>query len=906
MTPLYSSIEHETSYSPLQSGITVFVILESAEEVNNKLSFRNQNILSSHFEVILIVLSAESQASAEQLVCQYLNEGVAVSTCEVHSFSPLEDVLKQAKFEMSTFLLSTDRISDHYLSTLWRYYSSEVLTVGYQATNPIHVLDRPVYTTQANANRQLRQTQVIPFGDMLDDLVGDIAYAGATAIVRSTAEILGLRLSDIEILWLSVVTVYRVEVVVPPDYTGATRFTNGVHDVKEITAPEQLCLLYNTLEDLNPFMALGIPKTDQEHITDIMRKKIRRECLRGRFRQSLLNSLHGQPFSARWIYFFGYLWKEFPRDLVLQETIVSLIKENSKCYLDAAYLGVRSRIDPWIEILLSESCDQAVQECLRVGLDKRLDLPDEIQQTGNYPQKQALGAALGFLARGNITVALDILDRTVDTEVYLGNLLRNAITDRVTRGKTGQALRLTERYISSVGRDQWSTMLTEQLNISHQHPEDYWTASRLSSRGYPFPKPRGQAVYVPKNKTVFYMLHNSLPYASAGYATRTHGLLTSLNTYGWAVQGVTRLGFPFDTPGNERLHSIPSIDVIGDVMYAHLSTVRLECKKNPLVSYIEAYSHRIVERALIEKPAIIHGASNHWNGLATVATANLLGIPSIYEVRGLWEVTRGSRDPRWRGSGMFRYMARMEAEAAKGATRVITITQALKNELIARGVTADKITVVPNGVDSSRFRPLSQNSELKEQLGLRGKTVIGYVGSILDYEGLDLLIRACAQLAEHRSDFHLLLVGDGAERATFQELAASLGILNRVVTFTGRVDHMLIENYYSIIDIAPFPRLPLEVCELVSPLKPFEAMAMGKAVLCSDVAAMAEFIDPGVNGLLFRKGDLDSLVDVLGNLLDDENLRIELGENARQFVETERDWKKLALKVVEIYTDLAR
>jgi glycosyltransferase involved in cell wall biosynthesis len=247
----------------------------------------------------------------------------------------------------------------------------------------------------------------------------------------------------------------------------------------------------------------------------------------------------------------------------------------------------------------------------------------------------------------------------------------------------------------------------------------------------------------------------------------------------------------------------------------------------------------------------------------------------------------------------------MEADAARGATKVLAITQALKDELVERGVDEDKIVLVPNGVDTERFTPLPRDEELAAQLGVAGKTVIGYVGTIVDYEGLDLLLETAARLKRSREDFHMLIIGDGAKLEELQATAAAQG-LDDVVTFTGRIPHEEVERYYSIIDVTPFPRLPLPVCEMVSPLKPFEAMAMGKAVIASDVAALAEIVTPGRNGLLHVKGSAESLTEQVEHLLDDPELRARLGVQARDWVVAERDWKQLASTVARTYEDVVR
>ncbi|HEV7826925.1 MAG TPA: glycosyltransferase [Mycobacteriales bacterium] len=431
-------------------------------------------------------------------------------------------------------------------------------------------------------------------------------------------------------------------------------------------------------------------------------------------------------------------------------------------------------------------------------------------------------------------------------------------------------------------------------------------ARTLLRRGFPFDPPAPEPVVEPNPRRVLYLLHNSLPWRSAGYATRTHGLLVGLRRAGWDVDGVTRLGFPHDqyTPAEAEALVVPDTDVVDEVPYRRLvDPADHRMPKKPLYDFVHRYADRLERLARAERPAILHGASNHWNGLAAGVVAGRLGIPYVYEVRGLWEVTRGSREPGYVGSPMYNLQVRMEADAAARADRVIAITGALRDEMVRRGVPEDHIVVVPNGVDTTRFTPLPRDGALAAQLGMTGKTVIGYVGSVLDYEGLELMMDAVAALAAERDDFAVLVVGDGTAYPDVVARAQRLG-LGGVVTFTGRVPHADVERYYSVIDIAPFPRLPLPVCEMVSPLKPFEAMAMAKTVVVSDVAALAEIVTDGVNGLQFAKGDVASLTATLRRLLDEPELRTRLAEAGRDWVRAERDWTGLAARVDAVYADI--
>jgi glycosyltransferase involved in cell wall biosynthesis len=205
-------------------------------------------------------------------------------------------------------------------------------------------------------------------------------------------------------------------------------------------------------------------------------------------------------------------------------------------------------------------------------------------------------------------------------------------------------------------------------------------------------------------------------------------------------------------------------------------------------------------------------------------------------------------------------------------------------------------------VDTARFQPRSRDLLLGQKLSLGpDHVVIGYVGSILDYEGLDDLLRAVRLCIDRGlTKLRLLIVGDGAAYNSCVDLTRELG-LEEYAIFTGRVPHHEVEAYYSLVDITPFPRKPLPVTEMVSPLKPFEAMAMGKCVVVSSVAALAEIIADRPIGFVHEKGSVEALAEVLARVAADPDLRRNIGEEARRFVVAERDWRILARRVTEVY-----
>lgn len=508
-------------------------------------------------------------------------------------------------------------------------------------------------------------------------------------------------------------------------------------------------------------------------------------------------------------------------------------------------------------------------------------------------QEQALAQVIWCLGKGRKDAAIRAL-RTLPKEWTPVSSLRLAIRRELARGREAGAHKLLIEYNRLLPDDNWGKSKLEATKVSTDH--------ELATLGFPMPLRTENAKCINKSKAV-YLLHNSLPYHSAGYSTRTHGLLKSLKAMGWQMDPVTRLGYPYDMPNFKNLGNIPDNDLIDGINYHRLSVIPSMEFKRPIRKYVARYGAALKNYISESAPFVIHAASNHWNGLTAVSVANELGLKSVYEVRGLWEITRASRDPEWTDSDAYRYMARMEADAANHATHVIAITQALKNELVSRGVKEDKITVVPNGVDADRFIPIDSDPALAQELSIGDRVVVGYVGSVLDYEGLYLLAEAVAHLSPYRNDFKVLIVGDGAALEELKQRTVALHVDHKFI-FTGRVPHDMVEKYYSLIDIAPFPRLPLPVCEMVSPLKPFEAMAMGKAIVAADVAALSEIVEDGNTGLLHHKGDSLSLARCLENLLDNPALREELAANARQWVVERRQWNQLGEKVGEIYNDL--
>ena len=413
----------------------------------------------------------------------------------------------------------------------------------------------------------------------------------------------------------------------------------------------------------------------------------------------------------------------------------------------------------------------------------------------------------------------------------------------------------------------------------------------------------------PSGKRVIYHASQSMPHTSSGYAIRTHGLTSSLNSKGYDVDVYLRNGYPLDRT-DFKGDTVNATEEIENVSYyfshqnpqdASLINYQEIYNFNSLKKYEEMAISRLISIGKDTKPLAIHSASNFVVGLAGAKAAKALGIPSIYEIRGFWHLTQSTKREGYDSSDHYKLSERFEIETAKESDYVFTITQALKDILVENGVEEGKISVLPNAVDSSKFNMAPKDKKLESELGFEGKVVIGYIGSFVEYEGLDLLLEACSILKEKHGDiFRLLLVGDGDTMQFLRRTSRFLQLEDQVV-FTGRIPHEEVQRYYSLIDIAPLPRKGLRVCELVSPLKPFEAMGAGKVLITSSVQALAEIVQDGVTGMVFEKDNSNDLATKLETAILDEELRENIGENANKWVIENHSWDVISQRVTSLY-----
>jgi PEP-CTERM/exosortase A-associated glycosyltransferase len=310
---------------------------------------------------------------------------------------------------------------------------------------------------------------------------------------------------------------------------------------------------------------------------------------------------------------------------------------------------------------------------------------------------------------------------------------------------------------------------------------------------------------------------------------------------------------------------------------------------------------RISAVARKERPSILQAHSPVLNGLPALWAGRRLRLPMVYEARAFWEDAAVDHGTTRADSLRYRVSRALETWVFRRADRVITICEGMRHDIIGRGVDEQRVAVVPNGVDVEWFRSQPPNSELARSLRMNGGPVFGFVGSFYRYEGLRFLLDAVPALRRELPTARVLLVGTGEQEPALRVAAAGLG---DAVIFAGQVPHDQVRDFYSLIDVFVCPRRRMRLTETVTPLKPLEAMAMGRAVLASDVGGLVELVEHEVTGLVFHAESVESFVAEAARLGRDRSLRQRLGDAARRLVERERSWEQIGSRWVTLYAEL--
>jgi len=396
---------------------------------------------------------------------------------------------------------------------------------------------------------------------------------------------------------------------------------------------------------------------------------------------------------------------------------------------------------------------------------------------------------------------------------------------------------------------------------------------------------------------ILHVLDHSLPLHS-GYSFRTQGILSAQRARGWETVQLTSA---------KQLDCTAPEEQIDGWLYHRSPPLGSLVARMPVVNQwgvVRSLERRL--NALVPqcRPDIVHAHSPALTGIAAARVARRFGVPFLYECRAFWEDAAVDHGTTSEGSLRYRVTRDLETWVCRRADAITTICEGIRGDLAGRGLPGENITVIPNAVDLAEFEcPDTRPAELAAMVGLAGRTIVGFIGSFYAYEGLELALAALPAIAARIPDVALLLVGGGPQEEALRERAREPDLAGRVV-FAGRVPHAEVARYYDLIDLLVYPRRSMRLTELVTPLKPLEAMARRRPFVASDVGGHRELIEDGVTGTLFRADDAGALADAATRVLGDAAGGHARLDAARAFVERERTWPASVARYEGVYARL--
>ncbi len=399
-------------------------------------------------------------------------------------------------------------------------------------------------------------------------------------------------------------------------------------------------------------------------------------------------------------------------------------------------------------------------------------------------------------------------------------------------------------------------------------------------------------------RVVLHLVKESRPYYSNGFTSRSHENFKAEQAAGWTPIVLTEPGFPRAVVGD----AFERVEVYDGIEHRRLDT-GVDYAQVPADRWQEDFAWLAWQQVRAIRPDLIHvssGRRGYETALVALALKEKTGIPVVYEVRSFFEANWTPDLAREESGEIFRRRMEVETRCMLAADHVLTLGTAMRDEIVARGVPAEKVSLVPNAVNLENFVPGPRDEDLAARFGITMPT-FGYVSN-MDHrrEGQELLIEAAARLKERGIEAQCVLVGGGGRVATLKGLAARWDVEDRVV-FTGPVDHTEVAALYDLIDVFVVPRIHERAAVYVTPLKPFEAMAMRRPVLVSDLPALAEIVAAPERGHTFAAGDVGSLADAVAELLADPDERERLGAAGRAWIESERQWRHNGARYAEVF-----
>lgn len=396
---------------------------------------------------------------------------------------------------------------------------------------------------------------------------------------------------------------------------------------------------------------------------------------------------------------------------------------------------------------------------------------------------------------------------------------------------------------------------------------------------------------------VLHILDHSLPLHS-GYSFRSHSILLAQKRLGWDPVALT-------SPKHESSwhQEINDVEVLDNINYVRSGAVKSRTPVFGEIALMMRLYRRIVSLIQSEKPDVLHAHSPILTAFPALWAGRKFGLPVVYELRAFWEDAAVDHGTYSSNSYKYRLISTLETRVCRKADHVTVLCEGIRSDLVSRGIDSTKITPIPNAVNHRQFSECEPALDLAREWGITGKKVIAFVGSFYAYEGLDLLVEAFSKITRRSDDVALLLVGGGLMEDRLRRQVTELDLDDKVV-FAGRIPNQRIPSVYMLVDILVYPRHAMRLTDLVTPLKPLEAMAMKIPCIASDVGGHLELIKDGETGIIFPAGDADTLADRTLELLDDYKLRQAIGRNGREWVCKYRTWDRIIPKYANVYNDV--
>ncbi len=401
-------------------------------------------------------------------------------------------------------------------------------------------------------------------------------------------------------------------------------------------------------------------------------------------------------------------------------------------------------------------------------------------------------------------------------------------------------------------------------------------------------------------RTVVMAFHSGAPLVINGYAARSDEMVAAAEAAGWQPKPVLRLGYPQEL---NRFRSEPATgtELVNDREWRRLPDDRMGLLTRGLNDYVEAYARRLADVSQDTGASIIHAASNYVNGLAASYAARLAGKKSIYEVRGLWHVTKAAQGSRIDSDIFYQGADALEVEAVRRADAAICISGAVQEYLAARGADTARISVIPNAVCTRHYAPRERDPALARKWGLDpDRITVGYFGSFAPYEGLQILVDALELASSGGANIQALFVGGGPAKDAIRQQIGRAGLAAHV-QLADHVPRSVIAQLYSIVDIAPVPRIDRPVTRLVPPIKLVEAMSSGVSPVVSALAPLTEIVEHERTGLVVPPGDANALATAITRLAGDTPLRLQLAAAARAEAEARFSREIVAAALNAVY-----